>query len=75
MGLILVDTEEKVATFYTCMSDVAEVLKVDRSTVYRWAKSGEKVKITDWSQYLYFDCEIVRSKNKKGGKFNAGKFR
>lgn len=69
------NTEERKATFHTCMSDVAEVLGVDRSTVYRWAKSGVKMKNISWDKQLYFDCEVKKSTLKKGGKFNSSKFR
>lgn len=75
MGLILVNEEKRTATYYTCMSDVAGELNVDRSTVYRWAKSGIKMKNISWDKQLYFDCEVKKSTLKKGGKFNAGKFR
>jgi len=69
MGLILVNNDERKATFYTCMSDVAEVLGVNKVTVYRWARSGIKLKILEYHD-LYFNCDIMKAANKKGSKCN-----
>lgn len=67
MKTVLFDKINQTTFIYSCRSDLSKKIGRKETTLWKWAKNPFK----ETKEYiLYFNCEEMKSKNKKGNESN-----